>query len=154
MGFGFDKAGQAPAGLGTPIEGLSVTYTGFGASTTGAVSSLKIDPVTRDYVFDEKGTEQGMNDSEQRVWCCLQTMAQSRVGFPNDGLALPKAIGDNIRTEIEEAIRVALRPVLDDGSITLASVEVEAVGTKVFAAVKWRDTRTSTEVITRTPLRK
>ena len=154
MGFGFDKAGVAPAGLGTPVPCLSLTYYGYQVSSTGAVSSLQIDPSTRDYVFDEKGSELGMNDTEQRVWCCLQTMAQSRVGYADEGLKLPKAIGENIKTEIEEAVRVALKPVLDDGSITLLSVVVESENTKVLAAVTWRDTRTSRETVTRTPLGK
>lgn len=57
-----------------------------------------------------------------------------------------------MRTQVKEAVRLALQPVLADGSAELQSVETETEGTRVFALIKWRDMRRGTTTTTRKAL--
>lgn len=152
VGFGLSTCGIAPAGLGSPAKNLRLVAPGYTQSLAGGVSSVMIDQRTRDYVYDAYGNETGMSDTAQRVFMCLKTVAGSRVGFQTFGLSVPKTIDSRLQSVIEQNVRLALAPVLDDGSITLDKVDATSTGTTAIAVVWWTDSRTRTSQTTRTPL--
>lgn len=143
VGFGFSPAGSSPAGTGLPVSSAALVDAGFSQSTTGAVSSVAINPETRDFDVDAMGSEEGMSDTAQRVFLCMRTMRGERVSFASFGFAAPKRITADVQREVAEAVRVAMLPVTSDGSATLVDVAVEVEGTRVFALITWRDERTN-----------
>lgn len=151
-GFGFSPAGTSPAGVGLPVTSPALVDAGFSQSTTGAVSSLNIDSESRDFTVDSLGSEEGMSDTAQRVFLCMRTLRGIRPTFANFGFKGPPKITDDVRTQVKEAVRLALQPVLTDGSAELQSVETESEGTRIFALIKWRDTRRGTTTTTRKAL--
>jgi hypothetical protein len=155
-GAGLAPFGTAPAGVGLPVSSPALAAAGYGLSTTGAVSSIEIDPVTRDTVFDAYGSETGMADTAQRVWMLCETVQGSRANYPTSGLAKPlKAGGDDLVLVVEGLFRQALAPVVDDGSITIDSVTVETDPlrpTYVYALVEWTELRTNSKQTTKAPL--
>jgi len=149
--FGFQAIGKTVgAGLPAPTTGTDRWEPG-----TGAHSSLKIDALDRDFELDDYGNKKGMDDVQQRVYLCLRTLADTRKNFPDFGLRLPKKIqSEQIQPQIKEAVRIALKPVIDDGSVTLETVEIKATGTMVEAIIYWHNNRTKKQYATPIPLRR
>jgi len=134
--------GTSPAGIGMPVTSPALAKAGYGLSTTGAVSSVNIDCETHDYTFDVNGSEEGMSDTAQRVFLCLSTLKGSRLSFQTFGFSRPTKITDKVNNEVYELVRVAMKPVTDDGSAVLKRVQTTTEGTRVYALVEWEDTRT------------
>lgn len=151
-GFGFSPAGSSPAGVGLPVSSPALVDAGFSQSTTGAVSSIKIDPDTRDFAVDAMGSEEGMSDTAQRVWLCIRNLRGSRMSSPTFGFKAPPKITNDVRKEVHEAVRLAMLPVTSDGSVSIEGVEVETQGTRIFALVTWRDMRRNKQDSTRAGL--
>lgn len=151
-GFGISPAGTAVAGVGLPSASSQLCSTGWQKSTTGAVSSVNIDSTARDITLDDYGSEEGMSDTAQRVYLCLQTLRGSRVSFQPFGFRAPPKITDDVLTLTREAVRLAMLPVTEDGSAELIDVTVGADGTRLYALVTWRDTRRNTTPTTRAQL--
>ena len=131
--------GYSGAGIGMPITSPALAAAGYGKSTTGAVSSVNIDNETHDYTFDVYGSEEGMSDTGQRVFLCLSTLRGSRLSFQAFGFKRPTKVSANIQNEVYELVRVAMAPVLDDGSAELLNVAVTTDVTRVYALVEWMD---------------
>ena len=109
--------GTTPAGLGTPTATGALYAAGsWSKSTTGAVSSVQIDPVTRDIVHDANGSEEGMTDTGQRIWLLCKTTLGSRANFQQDGFQRPDRIGGDFARVVTDAFAQALAPVVNDGS--------------------------------------
>lgn len=138
-GAGIDPAGISPGGVGVPVTNYPLVGPRYSESTIGTVSSASIDPLSRDFVFDDNGTEEAMGDTEQRVYLCVRTMAGSRIGFQTFGLNKPMSARSDGQNEVYEVVRQAMAPVLDDGSVELLSVEIEVDRTIVYALVVWKD---------------
>lgn len=155
-GLGLSPLGTSPAGIGSQVaNGPLYQSTAWQKSTTGAVSSVQIDPRTRDVVHDAQGSEQGMSDAAQRVWMLCQTTQGSRANWPKDGFARPESIGGDFARLTEDAFRNALAPMILDGTITIDSFTIEidpATPTRGYALVTWTDRRTNRQEPTRTPL--
>lgn len=150
LGAGFATAGTSPAGVG--VTALTQQLAAYEQSTTGAVSSIQIDPETRDYVYDSYGSESPMSDTGQRVLLCIQTTLGSRIGDLTFGFEPPTKIPSDLSVHVEEALRTALAPVLSDDSATLVGVRTESNGTRANAVVTWRDNRTNRETTVRTQI--
>lgn len=149
QGLGFAPLGTSPLGWGKPAASDPQTASKSGY---GAVSSVSFDPHTADVEIDAYGSEESMTDAQQRVYFCLKTIRGTRTAFPDFGLQAPRKILDDMQTEIYELVRVALAPVLDDGSITLDAVRVETIKNTVCAAVIWTDTRRQKQYPSNVPL--
>lgn len=153
IGIGIAPSGTSPAGVGAPVTTGPLAKTGWQMSSTGAVSSVEIDPNTKDYVFDPTtGSEEGMGDIEQRVWLLCQTRRGSRTNYQDSGLATPRRITPNLKQQVEAEFKLALAPAIEDGSILIKSIEVESLGTQAFALVRWVNLNTDIERTTRTAL--
>jgi hypothetical protein len=148
-GFGIAPLGIAPLGLGSPASSDALTLTNY-----GALISMAIDPVTRDYMLDANGQEYDMGSSGQRVWMCLATLKGSRRNQLAWGLGVPTHLGDSALSDTREAVRVALLPCTSDGSIEVIDTQIEVdpqKPTTLYALVTWRDrTTTASPVIFRT----
>lgn len=157
MGLGLSPLGTSPAGIGSSTpSGPLYQATKWQKSTTGAVSSVEIDPVTRDVVHDANGSENGMSDAAQRVWMLCEMTQGSRANWPRDGFARPEKIDSaGFSRDVEDSFRNALAPMVLDGTITIDSFTIEidpTTPTRGYALVKWTDRRTSRQEKTRTPL--
>jgi len=149
IGFGFAPAGMSPAGIGLPVSSPALVAKGYQTSTTGAVSSVNIDPKTLDQTVDANGSDEGMSDTAQRVYFCLRTLQGAISNLPGFGLEHPKAASPDILPAVREMVRVAMAPVLDDGSATLDDVQIEVAGTSVFSLIKWTDVKRAKKLDTR-----
>lgn len=144
-GCGFDAFGSAPAGLGTPVASPALALSGYQLSTTGAVSSVNVDPTTRDYTFDSYGNDEGMSDTGQRVFVLMATLADSRLAN-SDGFHVPQKADSSASATIAREVKRVLAPCIDDHTIELIDVSVErdeTIPTNVYAIIRWRDVRTS-----------
>lgn len=155
-GAGLSPFGTAPAGVGLPVTSPALVAAGYQMSTTGAVSSVKIDQVSKDVCLDANGSELGMSDQDQRVYMLCTTFVGSRANFQRDGLGRPDAAGGvDLQLQVENLYRAALAPAINDGSIRLDSVTIELDHTKpniVYAQAYWFDLTTGTSHTTKTPL--
>ena len=137
--------GTTPAGLGTPVvNGPLYAASSWSKSSTGAVSSVEIDPVTRDTVHDANGSEEGMGDTAQRIWMLCKMTQGSRANFPTDGFDQPGHIGGDFERVVTDAFTQALAPVVNDGSARIESITVETDAnypTRGYALVTWFDLR-------------
>jgi hypothetical protein len=147
MGIGKMAIGLS-SGLGVTLPSTSPARArpATGYTVGGCVSSAKIDGLERDFVVDDYGNEEPMDDVEQRVFLCLRTSRDSRKNWPQFGLSLPDKIQPaTVVTDITERVRQALAPVISDGSITLQTVEVTIVGTNgIYAQIWYRNNRSKT----------
>lgn len=105
---------------------------------------MLIEHGTRDYVYDDYGNEVAMSDTGQRMYMCMRMLKGSRVNFPNDGFEPPTHITSQIQRDVELRVRMACKPVTNDGSATITSVEVQTEGTKVVAVARWTDNKRQT----------
>ena len=148
--------GTTPAGLGTPTATGALYAAGsWSKSTTGAVSSVQIDPVTRDIVHDANGSEEGMTDTGQRIWLLCKTTLGSRANFQQDGFQRPDRIGGDFERVVTDAFAQALAPVVNDGSARIDSITIEIdpnFPTSGFALVRWFDLRRQSQQETKAPL--
>lgn len=155
-GLGLSLLGLSPAGIGSQVaNGPLYLVTAWQKSSTGAVSSVEIDPRTRDVVHDTNGSENGMSDAAQRVWMLCMLTAGSRANWPRDGFERPERIGDDFQRIVEDAFRQALDPAVSDGSITIDDVSIETSETypnRGYALVRWTDRRTNKTDTARAPL--
>jgi hypothetical protein len=103
-------------------------------------------------VIDAYGSEEVMSDVQQRVYMCLRTIRGSRTSFQDFGLQTPRKILDDMQAEVYELVRVALAPVLADGSATLDTVQTETIKTTVCAAVTWTDVKRQKQYSSTVPL--
>ncbi|MFA4900976.1 MAG: hypothetical protein WC563_15765 [Brevundimonas sp.] len=147
-GLGFAPLGMAPCGLGSPASSDALTAA-IGAY--GALSSIAIDPLSRDYLLDVNGQEYAMGSSAQRVWMCLATLKGSRRNALQWGLGAPSHITESIVNDTREAVRLALLPCTSDGSVELIDVVVETDPvrpTVLYAGVTWRDRASTSPPVT------
>lgn len=153
MPAGIPYAGGSPAGFIPYTPTVTATPGTFDEAEVVSVSSVEVDPSTRDVVVGSDGNEDGMTDAAQRVYFLTRTTLGSRANFPDDGMERPKGL-DSSSTQrfVEAAFRKALKPVLDDGTIRIESVTIETDGTVCYAEVKWIDLRTQAPGMTRQPL--
>lgn len=143
MGFGSDPAGGSGAGIGVLVSSPALVASGYQKSTTGAVSSVKIDGALRDTSIDDYGNEEGMSDAAQ----CVQIAFGMNVGDiavdHEAGVRWPKKLGDNILNEMKAEAQRVMAPLTDAGLAELESVTIETVGTTLYGLVLWRDMRTN-----------
>jgi len=105
-----------------------------------------------DYEYDDYGNEKGMADSAQRVYLLLATAQESRANYRSFGLQRPTHITAQTPRNVDAFVRTALKPAIDDGSVTLTGIEVSSEGTKVLAIIRWTDNRTRESRSTPLPL--
>jgi hypothetical protein len=143
-GTGLQGAGTTPAGFGAPTQtgrGTNVVLPDM--SVGGSHGSRKINPITRDYVMNDDGRIEGMNNVQQLVQLAvtnaepeLMRLDRLDAGFEKGMLAILSA---------------AVAPLVAQGLIEVVGVSVrmnEAGGLKPGQAVtlfKWRDRTTSEE---------
>lgn len=150
MGCGTSAHGTSPMGFGAPTVSGVLAPEGSGRTVTGAVAAVEIDPITRDFVVDSTtGSESSMPATDQRVYLCLATLKGTRTSYESEGLATPQAINGDMTNQVQELVRLAMAPVLNDGSATLDTVIVESDNNRLFAAVTWTDVATGIQQPTR-----
>jgi hypothetical protein len=145
LGAGFQPAGTTPAGFGAP------TQTGHGSNVVlpdpvigGSHGSRKINPLTRDYVLNDEGRLEGMNNVQQLVQLAvtnaapqLQEIDRLDGGFERAVLAI---------------LTAAVAPIVAQGFIEVLGVSTRmnaAGGLKGGQAVtvfQWRDRTTNEEL--------
>jgi hypothetical protein len=97
-GFGTFGAGSTPA---------SVVVTPPGVTPTTLVASWQINSVTQTYVLDPNGNPLGMDGTDQRVYMAVCGAATN-----------VQVITPTTLRQQQSALRDALRPLIQDGSIS------------------------------------
>lgn len=152
MGFGSDPAGGSGAGVGVLLTNQALVDPGFQKSSTGAVSSIKIDGSISDITIDGYGNEEGMSDAAQCVQIAFGMKEGDIAVDPTAGVRWPKKLGDNILNQMRaEAVRVML-PLTTGGIAEFVDVVIETEGTSLYGIVLWRDLRTNKEQRTKLPI--
>lgn len=109
----------APFGTGGPATGV--------APPTRKVTGARfIDPVTKDYVYDEEGAYQRMPITRQRVLLAVTTEFRSSTVLP-DGIRMPKRMGSSWEQKARIEVERILQPMIRDKSMQLLSVVAERV---------------------------
>jgi hypothetical protein len=106
-------------GIGTVSKPTPTTWTCEVTPPAARVGETQVD------VRNSDGDFARMPSTRQRVWLALGTVKGSSTIAPDEGVKLPGKVGPNYETECQQAVRSALKPLIDDGSIRLNSVQVE-----------------------------
>lgn len=118
LGAGLQPAGASPAGFGAPTQtGLGSNVVLPDTSVGGSHGSRKIHPVTRDYVMNDAGRIEGMNNVQQLVQLAVtnaepQLMALDRLdgGFEKGILSiLSTAVSSLVEQGLIEVVGVKVR---------------------------------------------
>lgn len=118
LGAGFQPAGATPAGFGSPSQtGLGSNVVLPDSSVGGSHGSRKIHPVTRDYVMNDDGRIEGMNNVQQLVQLAvtnaepeLQKLEKLDGGFQKGVLAiLSDAVAPLVAQGLVDVIGVTVR---------------------------------------------
>ena len=142
LGFGSHPAGSVSAGLGSPDTTVAPGGKLFREPTYGySTGSRFIDPLTKDYRFDEYGRIVGMDDVKQLVYLAVST-TQGTAAMRDLGqtIRLIQRVTSNIETRVEFTLRNALRRLTDAGLIEVDGVSVQIVRPGVvLARLRWRN---------------
>jgi len=144
MGAGISPAGSSPAGYGSISVSAAFSPQSHGYAETGAVSSLKINPGTKDISFDDNGSEEGMGDEGQLVLMLLGNELGSRDIASEEGFSHPAAVSGDYERELYAAVRKALMPAIETNWIELLSVDAmrdDRYPDSVYAVIRWRSVR-------------
>lgn len=138
MGLGTSPAGAFPAGYGYPTQAAEPSQSNR--------YTRAIDVATGDYSIDTAtGGFARTTPTRQRVLLALATVAGSSTVQPLWGVGRPPKMGPQFESEVEASVRLALKPMVDDGSVTILSVTVErGASSRARATVRWRDTSGNT----------
>lgn len=147
-GFGKQPAGTSPYGLGTPAVapvpgGVVLRNELTGRSEGGRY----IDPITKDYTFDDHGRLLGMPNVRQMVQLALSTTrGTSAVKDLGNELSKVDRITANVERRVRDICTLATRHLIDARLIEVVSVTTErAKATALRIRFKYRDLTTSEE---------
>lgn len=144
LGAGFQPAGASAAGFGAPTQtGLGSNVVLPDSSVGGSHGSRKIHPVTRDYVMNDEGRIEGMNNVQQLV--------QLAVTNAEPELQKLDRLDSAFKKGVLAILSAAVAPLVAQGLIEVVGVSVrmnEEGGLKRGQAVtvfNWRDRTTNEE---------
>lgn len=143
-GAGLSPAGLSPAGYGTPATGdATAPGTPLRTSQGTAGQARFLDPRTRDYAFDGEGRLVGQGGVPARVQLALTTTLGSSI-LQTLGLdAWPDVVTDAIESQVGDAVRRALKKLVDAGEVEIAAIEVSRpTANRLVTRVSWRDLTT------------
>jgi hypothetical protein len=148
VGFGLTPRGVGPYGYGTPA---TAPVPGGGVlrdEKTGAtLTGRRIDPRTRQYVFDEYGRILGMPTVPQLMHLALHTEKGSSV-LADLGHELRdiETIGADYEHRVETTLAEALSDLVQRGLIRIDKVTTTRFGaTGLYTVLSWTDLTTSQE---------
>lgn len=151
LGAGFAPAGTSPAGIGAPSTASAPAGSVFRDPYTGAIrTGRRIDPRTRQYVFDSNGRIEGIDTVPQLVQMAMSTEKGSSA-MVSLGHELKKVteITDNFDRRIRDTIDGALDALVKQVMVRIDSVDVERIGTSgAYIHVRWTDRTTGQEHLT------
>lgn len=140
--------------LGAGVSPFGTTFAGTGSPAQQNIKRLiwkdiygnqqnarLIDPITRDYSFDEYGYSMGMTDIQQLVYLALVTTKNSSI-ISNMGVDYynSQVIKSNYITQITEDVNQALKTLINERKVILNSVNVAKNGpNQLMVVVKWTD---------------
>lgn len=134
-GAGATPCGTAPAGL---------PYDSFAPTTFGATQlSVAYDVLSRGYkVDDTTGQLAQMGGVMQRVALILVNRLRSATAQPSFGIRPPVVHSSTFAEDREAAVKDALRPLLDDGTIRIESITTETSGSRSRTSVTFKNLQT------------
>lgn len=147
-GAGFCPVGSAFAGFGSPSSVPETAKNIYKEPTSGEVlGGRRIDPVTRDYVIDERGRALGQTEAQQFVYLALRTdLGSSAMLELGNRLNTVRVITDSFEREITDVITSALAIGVQRGLLSINSISVSRMGqSRLFARVRWTDLTTGRE---------
>lgn len=141
-GYGSSPFGTGPYGYGTPSTGTPATGQLFADAQTGTIGTgRKIDPATRQYVFDADGNPVGQDTVPQLVQLAYSTVKGSSI-LPDLGESYSEleTIGDDFQERLNALATAPVRFLIDDKRLEILSVTIDRIGVSgARVAVNWRD---------------
>lgn len=147
VGLGVSRLGTQPYGYGTPDgspDPGGIPLVGPDATRPG---SRKIDLVTGQYVFDDKGNSEGMPDMQQMVYLAIKTdLGSSADPTLGQDFTTIKDISANFVSRVQASYRRALSHLTSNNRIDILSIDVQRAGTSgATVHLRWRDLTTGLE---------
>jgi len=148
IGVGKSPVGKAPAGLGVPDAAPSNAGTSLVDANGVQQSTRLIDPVTGQYVIDERGRYVGVSAVAQRVQLALTTTVGSASVYTL-GIDTPGGvIGNNFVSRRRATILQALAGLVKEKAIEVVDITIDASVRPIYTQVRWRDLTTEIEQTT------
>lgn len=149
-GSGGSPAGVTDAGFGSvfsaPIPGKNLLANPFGP---GNLQSRRIDPVKLDYVIGPTGSLLGMTRAQQAVELAFtEVLGKSAISDLGNSLATIQVITEDFVTQVRNKINSALSKAVNQGLITVQSIDVQRIGTTgAYITTRWVDLSTSQQQV-------
>lgn len=141
-GFGSSPFGTGPYGYGMPSSGSPATGQMFADAQTGTIGSgRKIDPGTRQYVFDDNGNPVGVDTVPQLVQLAYSTVKGTSI-LPTLGESYSEleTIDDDFQERMNALAIAPVQFLVDDKRLEILSVTIDRIGTSgARIAVNWKD---------------
>lgn len=148
IGVGKAPVGKAPAGLGVPDAAPSNAGTSLVDARGVQQSTRLVDPVTGQYVIDERGRYVGVSAVAQRVQLALTTTIGSASVYTLGIDAPGGVIGNNFVSRRRASILQALAGLVKENTIEVVDVIVDTSVRPIYTQVRWRDLTTEVEQTT------
>ena len=118
MSFGISSLGVTAFGLGSPESTQA-------PPDTKPTQSRFLNFRTKDYEIGANGEVKRMPNVRHRVLVVLSTTLGSSTVLPNLGLKLPDRIDNRYAQKAEQAIRLALRPMVDRRELRINFIRID-----------------------------
>lgn len=146
LGMGLCRCGLAVVGFGDVATADDInTQILPDASRQQSQDARFIDPSSKDYVVDQYGRTVGDNSIAQQVYLALITTKGSCANFTlgNDFKKIKTYNSKTIQAQISTQVRLALKTLIDNKSITLINVSVVLSQVQTISIkVEWRNNLT------------
>jgi hypothetical protein len=141
-------SGAGLSGFGTSFAGYGEVSTNIPSNKTVLIDKFTgksgntrfIDPLTKDYQFNEQGYAVGGNGIQQLVYLAILTVKNSSVikDF-GQGFTSVKTLGSNYKTLITNEVNNALSDLVKKKLIELVSVDISTAGTTSRIIIQWKN---------------
>jgi hypothetical protein len=138
--------------LANPVVGTPIDRRIFVSPYNNAIGDNRfINPITGDYQFNASGKTAGLFGVQQQVYLCLTTALGSSASVNlGETYGTIQVIANNYTQDLNNAIGLALSPLIAAGQIVLNGIIVQRPnsGTSVVVLVNWTDLTVTSSQLT------
>ena len=143
LGAGLCRAGTSKAGYGDPTQVSARRRTIWKDENNTQGQVRLIDTATGDYKFSSDGLIVGGNGIEQMVYLALVTVkGTSAVRSLGQNFSNIRTLRDNVQSEIQEEVRLALDNLVEQKKISIENVFVDKFPdnpSRIRILIQWKD---------------
>lgn len=146
-GFGLCPMGVGPYGFGTPAATLPTTGAIFVDPKGNQQNGRRIDPVTKQYVYDANGNAVGASSAVQMMYlACTTDLGSSAISDLGNDLKTIKDIGADFQQRVVSVYTTATARLVARGIVAIRSITVQQAvwsgGTRATPVIKFTDLTT------------